>query len=92
MAGLLMPLPLENEPTEIQARRNEIIRSLMGPDFPVRRAKLWQLPADAPELDQVVATLLQNARGAVTAEVIARDTHAKATEVIRQIDEYLGAR
>ena len=92
MSGLVMPLPLENEPTEVQARRNEMMRSLMGPDFPVRRTRLWQLPADSPELDKVVAALIQNARGSVTAEVVARDTHAKATEVIRRIDEYLGSR
>jgi hypothetical protein len=43
----------------------------------------------SPELDRIVAALLQNARGATTAQVIASDTHAKAVEVIRQIDEHL---
>ncbi len=88
--GLLMPLPVENEATKLQARRNAVMRELMGPEFPTRASRLWQLPMDSPELDRVVAALLQNARGATTGQVIARDTHDKATEVIRRIDEHLG--
>jgi hypothetical protein len=85
-----MPLPVENEATKLQARRNAVMRELMGPEFPTRASRLWQLPMDSPELDRVVAALLQNARGATTGQVIARDTHDKATEVIRRIDEHLG--
>lgn len=55
----------------------------------MRSTRLWQLPMASPELDRIVAALLQNARGATTAQVIASDTHAKAVEVIRQIDEHL---
>jgi len=84
-----MPLPGDNEPTELQARRNVIMRELMGPDFPTRSARLWQLPMESPELDRVVAALIQNARGATTGQVIAHDTHANAAEVIRQIDAHL---
>ena len=87
--GLIMPYQVDDAATELQARRNEILREHMGPDFPRRPWRLWQLPMDSPELDAVVATLLQNARGATTAQVIAGETHAKAVEVIRQIDEYL---
>jgi len=88
-SGLLMPLPGNNEATELQARRNVIMREIMGPDFPTRSTRLWQLPIESPELDRVVAALIQNARGATTGQVIAHDTHAKAAEVIRQIDAYL---
>lgn len=87
--GLLMPLPGDNAATELQARRNELLREFMGPDFPTRPTKLWQLPIESPELDRVVAALLQNARGATTATVIASETHSKAVEVIRRIDEHL---
>jgi hypothetical protein len=87
--GLIMPMPLDDAATELQARRNEVMRELMGPDFPTRPGRLWQLPMDSPELDSIVAALLQNARGATTAQVIASDTHAKAVEVIGQIDEHL---
>jgi hypothetical protein len=88
--GLLMPLPVDIEATELQSRRNAVMRELMGSEFPTRASRLWQLPLDSPELDRVVAALLQNARGATTGQVIARDTHDKATEVIRRIDEHLG--
>jgi len=87
--GLVMPMPQNNEATELQARRNDLLRELMGPDFPTRPLRLWQLPMDSRELDSVVAALLQNARGATTAQVIVTETHARAVEVIRQIDEYL---
>ena len=87
--GLIMPWPLEDAATELQARRNEIMLNYMGPDFPRRPWRLWQLPPDSHELDAVVATLLQNARGATTAEVITSEIHTRAVEVIRQIDEYL---
>ncbi len=88
-SGLLMPLPGDNAATALQARRNVIMRELMGPDFPVRSTKLWQLPMESTELDRVVAALIQNARGATTGQVIAHDTHTKAAKVIRQIDEHL---
>jgi hypothetical protein len=88
--GLIMPLPGDYAATEMQARRNELLRELMGPDFPARAARLWQLPIESPELDGVIAVLIQNARGAVTGQIIARDTHEMAVEIIRQLDEYLG--
>lgn len=87
--GLIMPLPGDNAATELQARRNELLRELMGPDFPARAARLWQLPIESPELDRVIAVLIQNARGATAGQVIAFDTREKAAEVIRQLDEYL---
>ena len=87
--GLIMLLPGDSGATELQARRNAVLRELMGPDFPTRSSRLWQLPLESPELDRVVAVLIQNARGATTGQVIAHDTHAKAAEVIRRIDEYL---
>lgn len=52
------------------------MRELMGPDFPMRPTRLRQLSSDAPELDQLVATLIQNASGAATALIIANDTDA----------------
>lgn len=88
-SGLLMPMPFENVDTDVQRRRNEMMRDLMGPDFPVRATRLWQLPMDSPVLDQVVAALLQNARGSLTAQIIAGDALAEAEEVIRQIDGHL---
>ena len=87
--GLIMPWQVDDAATELQARRNEIMLGYMGPDFPKRPWRLWQLPLGSPELDAVVATLLQNARGATTAQVIAGETRAKAVEVFRQVDEYL---
>jgi hypothetical protein len=87
--GLLMPLPVDYEATELQRRRNEIMRELMGQDFPVRATRLWQLPVDSPELDRVIGALIQNARGSTTGQVIVDDTLAKADELIRQIDEHL---
>ena len=87
--GLVMPWPADDAATELQARRNEIMLGYMGPDFPKRPWRLWQLPLGSPELDAVVATLLQNARGATTAQIIAGETYTKAVEVIRQIDEHL---
>lgn len=87
--GLIMPWPVEDNLTELQARRNELMRNSMGPDFPKRPWRLWQLTPNSPEMDAVVATLLQNARGAATAQVITGEVHAKAVEVIRQIDEHL---
>lgn len=87
--GLITPLPGYNEGTELQERRNVVLRELMGPDFPVRAARLWQLPMESPELDQIIAVLIQNARGAATAQIIARDTQEMAAEVIRLLDEYL---
>ena len=87
--GLLMPLPRDIEATELQTRRNAILRELLGSDFPMRSTRLWQLPMDSPELDRLVAALIQNARGATTAQVIAGDTLAKADEVIRRIDAHL---
>jgi hypothetical protein len=85
----LIPLPGDNAATELQARRNVIMRELMDPDFPVRSTKLWRLPMESPELERVVAALIQNARGATTGQVIADDTHTKAAKVIRQIDKHL---
>lgn len=88
-SGLLMPIPGDKESTELQRRRNVIMREIMGPNFPMRTTRLWKLPIESPELDRVVAALIQNARGAATGQLIAHDTHAKAAEVIRRIDEYL---
>ncbi len=88
-SGLLVPMPLEDEPTDLQSRRNVMMRDLMGPDFPTRPPRLWRLPVESPEIDQLVATLLQNARGALTVEVIARDTYDEATEVMERINEHL---
>jgi hypothetical protein len=87
--GLLVPIPTGEGATNVQKERNLLMREVMGPDFPVRPTRLWQLPIDAPELDRVVVALIQNARGAATAQVIARDTHDQATEVIARIDEHL---
>ncbi len=87
--GLLMPLPYHKGATALQERRNALMSELMGPDFPIRPAKLWQLPTESPELDRIVAALIQNARGALVGQVVARDTHVEAAEVIRQIDEHL---
>ena len=89
LSGLLIPLPGVDEPTDLQTRRNTIMRDIMGPDFPTRATRLWQLPIDSPELDRVVAALMQNASGATTAQVLAHDTHADAAQVMRRIDEYL---
>ena len=91
-SGLLIPMPIEGDSIdtiELIARRNQIIRELIGLDFPTRPARLWQLPMGSPEIDRIVSALIQNARGATTAQVIANDRYAKASEVIRQLDEYL---
>lgn len=88
--GLLTRLPNETAATELQERRNALLRELMEPDFPVRPARLWRLPADSPALDRLVAALMHNARSATTGQLIARDTRVKANEVIARIDEHLG--
>jgi hypothetical protein len=92
-SGLLIPMPREGDSFDsinLLTRRNQIYRELIGLDFPTRPARLWRLPMDSPEVDRIVSALLQNARTASTAQVIAQERYSKASELIRQLDEYLG--
>ena len=91
-SGLLLPIPREGDSfdsIDLITRRNEVFRELIGPDFSTRPARLWRLPMDSPEVERIVSALLANARVALTGQLIARETHDKASEVIRQLDEYL---
>ena len=90
-AGLLVPLAtIDNELPQAK-RLNLIMAERMGPDFPQRQSRLWQLPENSPEFDRLIAALVQNARGAIIAEVLARETSDNATRLLEQIDRFLAS-
>ncbi|MEM9302535.1 MAG: hypothetical protein AAGE01_10515, partial [Pseudomonadota bacterium] len=91
--GLLIPIHIiDDRDLYLSDVRNQMTEELTGPDFPRRQARHWRLPPDAPEIDQLLAALAQNARGAIGNEIMAGITRDAAEQLLQRLDDHLAER